>query len=232
VMFATIIYLPEYQQIVRGYSATKSGLLLLPLVLGLLVAVTVSGRLISKLGKYRMFPIFGTLILALGLYLLSHVTVNTNQWELSLWMLVAGAGIGMFLQVMTLAVQNSVERSDLGTATSTVIFFRNMGSSFGTALFGSILISRLTHHLRELLPPSPLTNNINGNNLQAGASQLAKLPQAIQSDILEAFARSFHDIFLWGIPLALLAFVIALFLREQPLRASISQEAEGIGLEG
>jgi EmrB/QacA subfamily drug resistance transporter len=232
VMFATIIYLPEYQQIVRGYSATKSGLLLLPLVLGLLVAVTTSGRLISKMGRYRMFPIIGTIILAVGLYLLSHVGVDTSQLELSGWMLVAGAGIGMFLQVMTLAVQNSVSRADLGSATSTVIFFRNMGSSFGTAIFGSILISRLTFHLRQLLPSSPITNSINGNNLQAGAAQLAKLPPAIRGDILEAFARSFHDIFLWGIPLALLAFVVALFLREQPLRASITQEAEGVGLEG
>jgi EmrB/QacA subfamily drug resistance transporter len=232
VMFATIIYLPEYQQIVRGYSATKSGLLLLPLVLGLLVAVTTSGRLISKMGRYRVFPIMGTLILAVGLYLLSHVAVNTSQLALSGWMLVAGVGIGMFLQVMTLAVQNSVARSDLGAATSTVIFFRNMGSSFGTAVFGSILISRLTFHLRQLLPSSPLTNSINGNNLQAGASQLAKLPPVIRGDILEAFARSFHDIFLWGVPLSLLAFVVALFLREQPLRSSITKEAEGVGLEG
>jgi EmrB/QacA subfamily drug resistance transporter len=232
VMFATIIYLPEYQQIVRGDSATKSGLLLLPLVLGLLVSVTMSGRLISKMGKYRMFPIFGCIILAVGLYLLSHVTVNTSQLSLSWWMLVAGVGIGSFMQVMTLAVQNSVDRKDLGSATSTVIFFRNMGSSFGTAIFGSILISRLTHHLRELLPSSNMTNSITGNNLQAGASQLAKLPPMIRADILEAFARSFHDLFLLGIPLAAVAFVIALFLREQPLRSSISQEAEGIGLEG
>jgi EmrB/QacA subfamily drug resistance transporter len=232
VMFATIIYLPEYQQIVRGDSATKSGLLLLPLVLGLLVSVTMSGRLISKMGKYRMFPIFGSIILAIGLFLLSHVTVDTSQLSLSWWMLVAGVGIGSFMQVMTLAVQNSVDRKDLGSATSTVIFFRNMGSSFGTAMFGSILISRLTHHLRELLPASNMTNSINGNNLQAGASQLAKLPPIIRADILEAFARSFHDLFLLGIPLAALSFVIALFLREQPLRSSISQEAEGIGLEG
>jgi EmrB/QacA subfamily drug resistance transporter len=231
VMFATIIYLPEYQQIVRGYSATKSGLLLLPLVLGLLVAVTMSGRLISKTGHYRMFPILGTIILATGLFLLSHVTTTSSQLALSGWMIVAGIGIGMFLQVMTLAVQNSVERKDLGSATSTVIFFRNMGSSFGTAIFGSILISRLTFHLRQLLPSSPITNKINGNNLQAGASSLAQLPPAIRGDILNAFAQSFHDIFLYGIPLALVALVIAFFLREQPLRGSVEQEAEGLGFE-
>jgi EmrB/QacA subfamily drug resistance transporter len=231
VMFAAIIYLPEYQQIVRGYSAMKSGLLLIPLVLGLLVASLVSGRLITKTGHYRIFPIIGPMVLAVGLWLFSHVGVDTSQVWLSIWMVILGIGIGMFLQVMTLAVQNSVDRSEIGTATSTVTFFRSMGSSFGTAIFGSLLINRLTHHLHQLLPNNPATQSINGNNLQAGSAQLNKLPPAIHADILQAFARSFHDVFLFGVPFALLTLVVALFLREQPLRSSTEAVAEGMAFE-
>ncbi len=231
VMFAAIIYLPEYQQIVRGYSAIKSGLMLVPLVVGLLVASLVSGRLITKTGRYRIFPIIGPLVLALGLWLFSHVGVATSQLSLSLWMVVTGIGIGMFIQVMTLAVQNSVDRSEIGTATSTVTFFRSMGSSFGVAIFGSLLTNRLTHHLHQLLPSSPATQHITGNNLQAGSAQLDKLPPVVHSDILLAFAHSFHDVFLFGIPFALVTMVVALFLREQPLRASAKEAAKAATLE-
>ncbi len=229
VMFGALIFLPEYQQIVRGYSATKSGLLMIPLVGGLLAAMIFSGRLISKIGKYRMFPIAGTLVTAFALWLFSHVGIATNQLWVSVWMIVLGAGIGSYMQVMTLAVQNSAERKDLGTATSTATFFRTIGSSFGGAIFGAILSSRLTHHLHELLPAS--ASNVSTGSLQQSTSGLAKLPSAIRTDILTAFARSFHDVFLAAIPLAVLAFVVSLFLRESPLRESTKEMAEGESLE-
>jgi EmrB/QacA subfamily drug resistance transporter len=232
VMFATIIYLPEYQQIVRGYSATKSGLLILPLVFGLLVASITSGRLISKLGRYRMFPIAGSAIITVGIWLFSHISINTNQWILSVWMLVTGVGIGLFMQVMTLAVQNAVDRKQLGTATSVTTFARSMGSSFGTAIFGAILINRLNYNLHKLLPHTVASQSINANNLQAGSAQLNLLPASIHYDILEAFTRSFHDLFLWAIPLAFLTFLVALTLRETPLRNSTKEVAQGEGFEG
>jgi EmrB/QacA subfamily drug resistance transporter len=219
-MFAAILYIPEYQQIVRGYSPTKSGLLMLPLVLGLLTASIISGRLTSKWGRYRIFPIIGTLLLALGLWLFSHVTLTTSEWVLGSWMLVIGAGLGSFMQIMTLAIQNAVPRSQLGTATSAATFFRSLGSSFGGALFGAVLVSRLTHHLYELLPRQVAGSHLSVKGIQTGAAGIHSLPPPIAAAVLHAFALSFHDMFLLTIPFALLAFVVALFLKEVPLRSS------------
>jgi MFS family permease len=229
-MFAAFIYLPEYQQLVHGYSATKSGLLTLPMVLGLLGASIIAGRIISKTGHYRKFPIIGSVIVGLGLWLFSHVTIGTNQWVLSLWMLVLGLGIGSFMQVMTLAVQNSVDRKELGTATSVSTFFRSMGSSLGTAIFGAILTIRLNHHLKELLPAQE-ASHITANNLQASSAQLHQMKPDVMHAILEAFVRSFHDVFLWTLPFVLVLFITAFFLREIPLRGSTRETAEGEALE-
>ena len=231
-MFASILYIPQYQQVVRGYSPTKSGLLMIPLMVGMLGASIASGRTITKTGKYKMFPLFGTALLAIGMWLFSHVSLTTSQWELSAWMLLLGAGLGSFMQVATLAVQNSVQRSQLGTATSSTTFFRSIGSSLGGAIFGTVLISRLTHHLQQALPQSGGVHLSASSIAANGTSQLASLPASVRYDILEAFIRSFHDMFLIGIPFAVAAFVVALFLRETPLRDSNvvpSEQAETIG---
>ncbi len=218
-MFASILYIPLYQQVVRGYSPTKSGLLMLPLIGGLLVASIVSGRLTSKFGKYRIFPILGTLLLAVGLWLFSHLTLTTSEWVLGSWMVVIGAGLGLFMQIMTLAIQNAVDPRELGTATSSATFFRSLGSSFGGAIFGTILTTRLTGYLTQSLPAGGNASKINISSIQSGAG-LQHLPPAVANDVLQAFIRSFHDMFLLAIPFALLAFVVALFLRETPLRTS------------
>jgi EmrB/QacA subfamily drug resistance transporter len=216
-MFAAILYIPLYQQIVRGNSPTKSGLLLLPLVLGLLIASVTSGRLTSKLGRYRIFPIFGTLVLSLGLWLMSHLTLTTSEWMIGVWMAVIGIGLGSFMQIMTLAIQNSVDRSELGTATASATFFRSLGSSLGGAIFGSILISRLTYHLMTTLPQAAGAAKINISTIQTGAG-LGNLQPAVAHKVFQAFVLSFHDMFLLTVPVTLLAFVVALFLRETPLR--------------
>jgi len=217
-LFAAILFIPEYQQIVRGYSAVKSGLLLLPLTAGMLTALITTGRLITKFGHYRIFPIIGTLITALGLYLFSHLTLQTTQFQLTIWMVVLGLGVGSFFQVMTLAVQNAVPHSELGVATASATFFRTMGSALGGAVFGAILTNRLSYHLNQLLPGAH--SLISPSSIQAGASSslINHLPQSIAHDIYEAFVLSFHDMFLIAIPVILLAFVAALFLRETPLR--------------
>jgi EmrB/QacA subfamily drug resistance transporter len=219
-MFASILYIPQYQQIVRGNTPTESGLLMLPLVLGLLTASIVSGRIISKTGKYRMFPILGTLLLSVGLWLFSHLTLTTSHALLSIWMVVIGAGLGMFIQVTTLAVQNSTPRADLGSATSTVTFFRSIGSSLGGAVFGTILVSRLTHYVHEALPDA---GNITHNAVSTG---VAHLPPEAKQIVLHAYVTAFHDMFLLAIPFALAAFVVALFLREAPLKGTTKEEAE------
>lgn len=231
-MFASILYIPEYQQVVRGYSPTKSGLLLIPLVIGLMGASIISGRLITKTGKYKIFPILGTLILAIGLWLFSHVGLLTSQWTLSWWMVVLGAGLGAFMQVPTLAVQNAVERHQLGTATSGTTFFRSVGSALGGAIFGTILISRLTHNLAHLLPAAKGASAISANALAGGTQSLAQAPGFIRTDVMVAFVNAFHDMFLLAIPFALAALVTAFFLRETPLRSAGRGVAEGSGLEG
>ena len=227
-MFATILYIPEYQQSVRGYSPTQSGLLMLPMVAGMMTGVIGSGRLITKTGKYKFFPIFGTLTMTLGLWLFSHVTLTTSQYTLSWWMYIVGLGLGSFMQVTVLAIQNSVDRSVMGTATSAATFFRTVGGSLGGAIFGTILIARLNRHIHELLPAA---KGLNSNALQSGTKGLAHAPAAVQHSVLLAFTNSFHDMFLIGIPFTVAAFVTALFLRETPLHSAAQGVAEGSGLE-
>lgn len=218
VMFGALVFLPEYQQIVRGDSATKSGLMLLPLVGGLMTASLSSGRLISKHGHYRIYPIVGTALVTFSFWLFSHIAIDTNRIWLGVWMAILGLGIGMVMPVMTLAVQNAVERRHLGTATSTVTFFRSIGSSLGAAIFGAILGNRLTHHLLEHLSPQYGAQVAEG--LKSSAAALQGLPPSTAHAALEAFAKSFHDVFLFAIPFAVVAFMVALFLKEVPLRHS------------
>jgi EmrB/QacA subfamily drug resistance transporter len=222
-MFAAIIYLPEYFQVVRGYSATKSGLLMLPLVAGLLSASVMSGRLISSTGKYRLFPIFGTVLTGFGLLLLSTIETTTSIWVLSLWMLITGLGIGSFMQVMTLAVQNAIGYKDLGTATSAVTFFRSMGSSFGTAIFGAILGSRFAVHLAELAPGHP---EVQALATESGLNALAHLPASVAQEAFLALTASFSDIFLYAVPVMAVAFIVSFFLKEIPLRTTIRDQLE------
>lgn len=224
-LFASILFIPEYQQIVRGYSAVKSGLLMLPLMVGMLISMISTGQIIARIGRYRIFPIIGTLVTGLGVWLYSHVTLTTPQVELSAWMLVIGLGIGMFMQIMTLAVQNTVKREELGVATGTITFFRSIGSSLGGAVFGAILTNRLSMHLHQLLP------HFNGQSSQLSKSVLSgispaglkKLPPSVSHSILEAFVLSFRDLFLYAIPVLALAFIAALFLREVPLRTTTAE---------
>lgn len=220
-MFASILYIPQYQQIVRGNTPTESGLLMLPLVIGILGASIVSGRLVTKTGRYKMFPLIGTALLTLGIWLFSHLTLTTSHVTLSVWMLVIGAGLGMFMQIPTLAVQNSTRRKDMGTATSTVTFFRSLGSSIGGAVFGSILVSRLTHHIQETLPQAKAFTDA------AVSTGVSNIPPAIKHDVLQAYVASFHDMFLLAIPFTVAAFVVALFLRESPLKDSTIEVTKG-----
>lgn len=148
-MLGAMIFLPTYLQFVDGNSATLSGVRTLPLVIGLLAASIFSGNVVSKTGKYRIFPIIGSLIMTVGLYLLSRMGPGSGVWLESLYMLVLGVGIGLSMQVLTIAVQNTVDYADLGTATSGVTFFRTLGSSFGTAVFGTIYANTLGPNLTQ-----------------------------------------------------------------------------------
>lgn len=229
VMFGAIIFLPEYQQLVRGDSATKSGLMLLPLVLGVVIGSMGSGRLITKLGRYRMFPIIGTVLLTISFFLFSHLALATSRVLLGSWMVVLGLGVGMVMPVLTLAVQNGVDRKDLGTATSSVTFFRSIGAALGTAIFGAILTNRLTYHLQQDLPAA-MASKI-ASSLSSSTAGLQALPSGQVNTILNAFAQSFADVFMIGIPFALAAFIVTLFLKESPLSETTKEIAEGEGFE-
>jgi EmrB/QacA subfamily drug resistance transporter len=217
-MFGTIIFLPFYMQTVMGMTATQSGLALVPAVLGILTTSIISGRLITRTGRYKIFPIIGAAVLTLSLVLMSRLRVDTPYWQLALYQVAFGAGLGCTMQTITTAVQNAVEFRDLGSATSSTTFFRQMGGTIGAAVFGAILANRLAVHLVEQLGPlataAQASGRFNTNNIQA----IQALPEPIKTSVLNAFTSAIDDVFLVGVPVVALAFAVALFLKEVPLR--------------
>ncbi|HEY3941794.1 MAG TPA: MDR family MFS transporter [Acidimicrobiales bacterium] len=216
-MFGAITYLPQYMQVVRGASPTGSGLQLLPLMAGLLITSAGSGILISRWGRYKIFPIMGTAVMTLGMYLLSRLAVDTSTVASSVYMFVLGVGIGGVMQVLVIAVQNVVDYKDLGVATSGATFFRSIGGSFGTAVFGAIFSNQLIGNLRHDLAGTPVPA---GFNAKSGASPavLDKLPPQVHSGYVHAFATSLHTVFLVAVPIAAVAFALTWLLKEVPLR--------------
>lgn len=222
-MFGAIIFLPQFLQIVRGYSPTKSGLLMIPMTIGIILAATGSGRQVSKMGRYKVFPILGTIITAGGFALLSLIQPNINQWTLSLYMFIVGAGIGMFMQLTVLAVQNAVEFKYMGTATSSVTFFRTLGGSFGTAIFGSILNDRLRFTLPQYLSPAQI-NQVNLDQLDHGL--ILQYGNTIANGVFQAYSKAVHVVFLWAIPVAIIAIVLAFILPDGHLKGHNSSDAK------
>ncbi|MFL6238737.1 MAG: MDR family MFS transporter [Actinomycetes bacterium] len=230
-MFGAIIFLPVYLQLVHGASATASGLLLLPMMVGVLFASIGSGRLVSKWGRYRIFPIIGTSLITLGIYLLTHLELSTSYVVFGLLIAVLGLGMGLCMQNVVLAVQNSVEVRDMGVATSSVAFFRSMGGAFGTAFFGAVLNNRLAHWMHVFVPASA-GHRISGSNLTASPAAVHQLPPPIRAGVEQAFVHALHTVFLVGTPIAAVAVVLALMLRETRLRETSALAAEVEALPG
>ncbi|MFB6637389.1 MDR family MFS transporter [Streptomyces chartreusis] len=232
-MLGALTYLPTYLQYVDGDSATVSGVRTLPMVIGLLIASVFSGNVVSKTGQYRIFPIVGSLVMGVGLFLMSMMGPSTGAWLESLYMFVLGTGIGLCMQVLTIAVQNTVDYADLGTATSGVTFFRTLGSSFGTAVFGTIYTNTLTPNLADGVEAAAGT----GSGLDPAAISRAAtspeglngLPSPVAAPIVEAYADTLQTVFLWTVPVAALGFVIALFLKQVPLRDSARMASTDLG---
>ncbi|MFF0014166.1 MDR family MFS transporter [Streptomyces sp. NPDC005374] len=232
-MLGAMTYLPTYLQYVDGDSATVSGVRTLPMVIGLLIASVVSGNVVSKTGHYRLFPIAGSLVMGVGLFLMSLMGPSTGAWLESLYMFVLGAGIGLCMQVLTIAVQNTVEYADLGTATSGVTFFRTLGSSFGTAVFGTIYTNSLTSHLKDGIATAV---QVGGGSDAATVTSAAtspdglhRLPPAVAAPIIDAYADTIQTVFLWTVPVAALGFVVALFLKQVQLRDSARAGSTDMG---
>jgi EmrB/QacA subfamily drug resistance transporter len=227
-MFGAIIFIPLFLQIVYGATPTSSGLRTLPLMAGLLVASISSGRAISRIGRYKAFPIAGTAVLVVGMFLLSLLGVGTPPWVASVYMLVVGVGIGLVMQVLVLVVQNDARPQEMGVATSTATFFRSVGGAFGVAIFGTIFATRLSHRLVHL--PRSVTARL-GSGVHLNPAQVKHLPPPIRADFLTAFAHALHGVFLFGMVLAAVPFVLSWFLKEVPLRTTVARAAEEAPLE-
>ena len=201
---------------VTGADATESGLLLLPLLLAGTLSTALSGRLITRTGRYKVFPVTGLALMTVGLALLSQMSASTSQLEASLLLVVFGVGFGMVSQVLTLAIQNAVDRRDLGIATASANLFRSLGGSVGVAVFGAIFAARLDVWLPREVPAG--ARGVNADSLQASPETLSSMPAAVQHGIGEAVAHALHTVFLVATPVAALAVIVALTLTEVPLR--------------
>ncbi|MDN3249629.1 EmrB/QacA subfamily drug resistance transporter [Streptomyces sp. DSM 42143] len=222
-MLGALTYLPTYLQYVDGDSATVSGVRTLPMVAGLLIASVFSGSVVSRTGRYRLFPIVGTLVMGVGLYLMSLMDPSTGAWLESLYMFVLGTGIGLSMQVLTIAVQNTVDYADLGTATSGVTFFRTLGSSFGTAVFGTIYANALGPNLRDGVSAAAGTGTADPAVIGRAATSpegVHRLPPEASAPIIGAYADTIQTVFLWTVPVAALGLIVALFLKQVQLRDS------------
>jgi EmrB/QacA subfamily drug resistance transporter len=217
-LFGAVTYLPLYLQITKGSSPTSSGLQLTPLMGGLLVTSILSGQLISRYGRYRPFPIAGTALTVVGLFLLSRLHVETPAWQAMAYAVVLGLGLGAVMQVLVLAVQNAVDRRDMGVATSGSTLFRQIGGSIGVSLFGAIFANRLATELATRVPRGaqlPETSD---------PAAIRALPTPVRNAFEDAFAAALHPVFLSAAGVALTAFALTWLLRDVPLQRSSTTE--------
>ncbi|MEV6116437.1 MFS transporter [Streptomyces sp. NPDC052109] len=214
-LFGAASYLPTFLQMVDGASATESGLLMLPMMAGIVGASIIGGQLISHTGRYKIFPVLGGAVSAVGMWLLSRLEVDTPRLQYSIWMAVLGAGIGMVMPVLVLAVQNSVRPADLGTATSANNYFRQIGGSVGAAIFGTLFANRLTDALRRELPQRAGVRLPDPESITPQA--VHALPPALRDAYIRAYADAMPRIFLYLVPVLVLGLLIAFFLKEKPL---------------
>jgi EmrB/QacA subfamily drug resistance transporter len=227
VMFGSIIFIPLYLQIVKGASPTRSGLLMLPMMAGIIVTSVVSGRAMSRIGRYKWFPVAGSIVLTAGMLLFTQLHVDTTLWLAFLFMVVIGVGLGLCMQSLILAVQNSVDASDLGTGTSAATFFRSLGGSFGVAILGAVLNSRLASGLAARMPgavaqlPPEQAQQYAASGREVSINEPAvihALPEPLRFAIQESFVDSLQLVFLVAGLIAILAIAVTLALPDRELR--------------
>ncbi|MDG6104830.1 MFS transporter [Dactylosporangium aurantiacum] len=219
-MFGAITFLPLYQQIVQGASATNSGLLLLPMMGGLLVTSLLVGRMITKTGKYRIYPVIGGLVMILAMVLLSRLDADTSKLESGIYMTVLGLGMGFLMQTSMLIAQNSVELKDLGVASSTATFARSIGGAFGVAAFGAIFNHRLHDLLADRVGPQAADrlSGGGGGGATIGPATLGALPAQVRTAVVDSIAGATSSVFLWAVAATVLVPLLAVFIREVALR--------------
>jgi EmrB/QacA subfamily drug resistance transporter len=226
-LFGALSYLPLFLQVVRGVSPTISGVYLLPMVLGLLITSIGSGQLIARTGRYKVFPIVGTALMAIALGLLSTLDQTTPTPLMYLYFFLLGASLGLILQVLVIAVQNTASYQDLGAATSGVTFFRTIGGAFGVSIFGAIFTNQLSGNLTAALHGRSLPAGFSASSLEADTSALKRLPADLQHIVLQAYSDALHPVFLTAVPIAVIAFALSWFMREVPLRTVSGEQARG-----
>jgi MFS family permease len=218
-MFGAVTYLPVFFQIVHGESPTTSGLQLLPLLVGLVIFSTGSGIVISRTGRYRVFPIAGTALITVGLWLLSQVGIGTSLIVAALYMFVLGVGLGCVMQVLVLIVQNAVPYSELGVATSGATFFRSIGGSFGTAIFGAVFSNVLVGNLVRHLGNARLPRGLSSSSITPAI--MDELPQAVHHGVAAAYAESIQTVFVIAAPVGFIAFLASWLIPQVELRRGV-----------
>ncbi|MET7649930.1 MULTISPECIES: MFS transporter [unclassified Streptomyces] len=221
-MFGAMTYLPTFLQVVQGVSPTLSGVHMLPMVAGLLLSSTVSGQIVSRTGRWKVFPIVGTGVTTLGLLLLHQLDEHSSTGVMSACFFVFGLGLGLVMQVLVLIVQNAVAYEDLGVATSGATFFRSIGASFGVAIFGTVFSGRLGDKLTDAFRGVSLPSGVSVDGLESDPRGIAELSSTLRPQALHAYASAITDVFLYAAPVALVGFVLAWFLKEDPLRGSVT----------
>ena len=232
-MFGAIVMLPLYLQVVKGNSATSAGLKLIPLMLGIVTMSIFSGKQITATGKYKIYPIIGAALMTLGLILMSTLNINTSFGVLSIYAILVGAGLGLSMQTIVIALQNAVDFQDMGIATSSNTFFRTLGGAFGTAIFGTIFSNRAAFYLQENITSLQSTNpqalagfdSAKLNVITTNTSIISTLPPTIKETVLHSFSQTFHVVFLAAAPITFIGFVLAFFLKEKPLQSSTAHHA-------
>jgi MFS family permease len=219
-MFGAINFLPLYQQTVQGSSATNSGLLLLPMMFSMMVVSIVVGQVITRTGRYKVFPVIGGVGMTLGMTLLSTVDTATSKMELGLFMSVLGLGMGFLMQTTMLIAQNSVAQKDLGVASSAATFFRSIGGSFGVALFGAIFVRRMHDDIAASPLGAAAADRLTSGGGQVDPSRLRAMPAQIVGPLLHGIASALSHVFVWAIPFAAVVAALAFLIREDPLRGA------------
>ncbi|MFE9836476.1 MDR family MFS transporter [Streptomyces sp. NPDC005551] len=218
VMFGAVLFLPLYQQSVQGASATNSGLLLLPMLGAMLVVSMIAGRVTTNSGKYKVFPVAGSVLMTLGLFLLAQMDTGTSRLTSGLYMAVLGAGMGCLMQITMLVAQNSVEMKDMGVASSTTTLFRTLGSSFGVAIMGALFNHRVQDVMTERA--GAIGSSVTERSAQLDAAGLAKLPAVAREAYQHAVASGTHSAFLLGSVVAVVALAASVFVKEVPLKGA------------
>ncbi|MER6305277.1 MFS transporter [Streptomyces sp. NPDC001657] len=221
-MFGSMTFLPTFLQIVQGVSPTLSGVHMLPMVFGMLLSSTASGQIVSRTGHYKVFPIAGTAVVMLGLLLLHRLDPSSSVAEMSGYFFVFGFGLGLVMQVLVLIVQNAVAYQDLGVATSGATFFRSIGASFGVSLFGTVFANKLGPRIAAALAGQQLPPGVDPAKIAQDPRTVTRLPARQAAGVLHAYASSITDVFLYAVPVVLVAFVLSWFLKEEPLRSSVT----------